>query len=104
MRIGRIGFVLGNVPLVAAAYWHEAVGAHLLHSVPSDFAGKFVLVGYIFGAIFLTVLRCHDFNETVWRNFSTEQVPIVGQIWALAELLFKPGTEGPNEFGPPPVI
>jgi uncharacterized membrane protein YhaH (DUF805 family) len=104
MRIGRLGFVLGNVPLVAMAYWHDAVGAHVFHQASPDVAGRMVLVAYLFGAIFLTVLRCHDFNETVWGNFWTEQIPIVGQFLALGELLIKPGTVGPNSYGSAPFV
>jgi uncharacterized membrane protein YhaH (DUF805 family) len=104
MRVGRVGFVLGNVPLLAAAYWHDSLGAHLFHNAPPELAGKFILVGYVIGAVFLTVLRCHDFNQTLWNNFWTEQIPVIGQFWALAELLFKPGTEGHNSFGPQPFI
>jgi hypothetical protein len=76
----------------------------LFHNTPPELAGKFMLVGYAVGAVFLAVLRCHDFNETVWGNFWTERVPVIGQVWALAELLFKPGTPGRNAYGSPPFI
>jgi uncharacterized membrane protein YhaH (DUF805 family) len=104
MRIGRVGFVLGHLPLIAAAYWHNGLGSHIFYRTPPEFAGTGVLLTVVTASWFLTVLRCHDFNETVWNNFWTEQVPVIGQVWALAELLFKPGTPGSNSFGTQPFL
>jgi len=46
--------------------------------------------------------RWHDLDKSglwVLINF----IPFVGPIWALYENGFKPGTSGPNRFGPEPV-
>jgi hypothetical protein len=104
MRIGRLGFVMGHVPLIAAVYWHNGLGSHIFSHTPPDLAGACVILAAIAGSWFLTVLRCHDFNETVWNNFWTEQVPIIGQFWALGELLVKPGTAGGNSYGAQPFL
>lgn len=102
MRIGRIGFAVGQASLSAALYWHDALAEHLFgHASPRT---TLVYVAFVFvaGSWFLATLRCHDFNETVWNNFWTEQVPFIGQILALAELLTRPGTTVRNSYGAPP--
>jgi hypothetical protein len=50
------------------------------------------------------VWRCHDFNRTVWLTFWTDSVPIIGPLWALYELVSKPGSVGMNSYGMPPRI
>jgi uncharacterized membrane protein YhaH (DUF805 family) len=50
----------------------------------------------------LVVVRCHDFNRTVWLTFWTDQVPVIGPFWALYELVAKPGSVGMNSYGMPP--
>ncbi len=46
--------------------------------------------------------RWHDLNRSaLWVLIIF--VPIVGLIWTLVETGFKPGTPGPNEFGPNPL-
>ena len=104
MRIGRVGFALGQGSLFAAAYWHDVVGTQVFHRAPPPLAGAYIALCVIAGSWVLGVLRCHDFNQTVWDNFWKEQTPFIGQIWALGELLVKPGTAGRNSFGAPPLI
>jgi|SRR5579871_471085 len=103
MRIGRFGFALGQGVLFAGAYWHEAVSAHVFHRASPEAGFICTALCCIFGSWVLAVLRCHDFNETVWDNFWKEQTPFVGQIWALGELLI-PGTPGRNSFGAQPLL
>ena len=45
--------------------------------------------------------RCRDFGWTGWAIFLT-LIPFVGAIFAIA-ILFVPGTQGPNRFGPDPL-
>ena len=104
MRIGRIGFAICQGALFAAVYWHDAVGAHLFNRTPPTLSDVYIALVAILGSWFLAVLRCHDFNQTVWDNFWKEQTPFVGQIWALCELLLKPGTPGRNSYGAQPIV
>jgi uncharacterized membrane protein YhaH (DUF805 family) len=47
--------------------------------------------------------RCHDRNHS-GVYLLLYLVPLVGQLWILAELGFFPGTPGANRFGPDPMI
>ncbi len=50
-------------------------------------------------AIMFSIRRFHDFNASGWWTLLM-LVPVVNFITGLV-LLFKPGTIGPNDFGPP---
>ena len=102
MRIGRTGYAVGNILLVAAAFSHRPIGALVFNHTPAELADTIVLGCVVVTSIFLAVLRCHDFNETVWNNFWTDQIPFVGQFLATWELLTKPGTPGMNSYGAQP--
>jgi uncharacterized membrane protein YhaH (DUF805 family) len=75
------------------------------HSHEQRFAFGALLVIFMVGGSFcLTAWRCHDFGKSAWENFWTEQVPIIGGLWALCELLFIPGDKKRNGYGDPPAI
>ncbi|NDY92968.1 DUF805 domain-containing protein [Ideonella livida] len=57
-----------------------------------------VLVGVM--GLRMTALRLHDVNLSAWWLLLT-LVPTVGQIFSFA-LAIWPGTEGDNDYGPPP--
>jgi len=46
--------------------------------------------------------RCHDRDKSAWWLVLFYCVPVIGWIWALVELGFLDGTQGPNRFGPSP--
>ncbi len=46
----------------------------------------------------VSVKRWHDRNKSGWWVLIV-LIPIIGGIWALIELGFLPGTEGPNAYG-----
>ena len=63
----------------------------------------FFLIVLIFAWIGLcaNIKRYHDRGKSgFWMLVSI--VPIIGPLWMLIELGFLPGTNGDNEFGPPP--
>jgi uncharacterized membrane protein YhaH (DUF805 family) len=47
--------------------------------------------------------RWHDRNKSGWWSLIL-LVPIIGGIWMLIELGFLRGTEGPNTYGPDPIV
>lgn len=101
-RIGRLRMLAFGVVLGAAF-----MGAALVVAILGSFLGAFALV--LFGILYIPVLvlsiaysvrRLHDLNHSGWfvlLNF----VPFLNIIVGLY-LIFAPGTEGSNDFGPAP--
>lgn len=65
-----------------------------------------ILILYLIPSMWISlaiqVKRWHDRNKSGWMvliNF----IPIIGQIWAIIELGFLKGTEGPNKYGNDPI-
>ena len=48
------------------------------------------------------VKRCHDRDRSGWYLL-WGLIPILGEIWLLIELGFRPGTEGQNLYGADPL-
>lgn len=84
LLMGITSVVLGFT-LAATGGESAATAAGLLSSLP-------VLV---FG-ILLGIQRSHDMGWSGWTVVGS-MIPLVGLVW-----LFKPGTPGPNAYGPPP--
>jgi uncharacterized membrane protein YhaH (DUF805 family) len=102
MRIGRLGFVVGLASLAVAGFLVAPIAALRPFHVHPDLARQILFVVLGLASWTLVVLRCHDFNRTIWLTFWTDQVPVIGPIWALYELLTMPGSTGMNSYGPPP--
>jgi len=103
MRIGRVGFILGNIPLVVATTIVSHVPGYHRH-LEAD-PTKLAVVGcLVLWAACLTAWRCHDYNKSAWGNFFTDQIPIVGPFLALWDLVAAPGSEGFNSYGAPPTF
>ena len=45
--------------------------------------------------------RCRDFGWTGWAMLIT-LIPYIGWLWGIA-IMFIPGTQGPNRYGPDPL-
>ncbi|MGD2251724.1 MAG: DUF805 domain-containing protein [Anaerolineales bacterium] len=56
----------------------------------------------IYPSLAVAVKRWHDLDKSGWW-MCIALVPVVGQIWALVETGFLPGTVGPNQYGPDPL-
>jgi uncharacterized membrane protein YhaH (DUF805 family) len=101
-RIGRLGFTVGYAASAAALI---AIPA-LMHLYPGHqqktVALMFLAAFGVGGMICVIAWRCHDFGKTGWHYFWTDQVPVVGSLWALLELFFLPGDQGRNGYGDPP--
>jgi uncharacterized membrane protein YhaH (DUF805 family) len=101
MRIGRFGYLLSQAPIVVTASWLYMT----LPPGPIESPRVIVLILIVAAfSWFLTILRCHDYNESAWTNFWIDKTPIIGSIWAAAELFVKPGTPGHNSYGAPPLL
>ncbi|MEM7414425.1 MAG: DUF805 domain-containing protein [Gemmatimonadota bacterium] len=61
-----------------------------------------VLIAGTWAGICMTVKRLHDLGRPGW-HFLLFMIPLYNLYLGLV-LLFKKGTEGPNEFGPDPLI
>jgi uncharacterized membrane protein YhaH (DUF805 family) len=104
MRIGRIGYAVGTLSVVGILYACDHFNIGMTDGEPNRLSGYVFIVGAIVWLYFLTVLRCHDYDESVWTNYAIENTPVIGQLWSTVELFIKPGTPGPNRFGRPPLI
>ena len=56
----------------------------------------------IWPGIAVSVKRWHDRDKSAWWLI-VQLIPVIGWIWALIELGFLKGTDGPNRFGPDPL-
>jgi len=94
-RIGRLRYLAYAIGGTIAAV---AVAGVLVAAMGGLGAVLAVLV-YIAATVFsilIMIQRSHDMNWTGW-TILLSIIPFVGLIW-----LFKPGTEGVNDYGAPP--
>ncbi len=101
-RIGRVGFVVGYLVLVAVAYWiwSEVPDGNFHLQENPVLIGKTAVLAFLI--LMLSAWRCHDYGESLWSNFVDEQVPVVGGFLALWDLVTKPGNPDHNSYGPVP--
>ncbi|GLZ89327.1 hypothetical protein Pres01_53780 [Metapseudomonas resinovorans] len=101
-RIGRVRYLGWSMALMLAFL---PIGGVILGSfaLSDALAGLLTLVAclaLVVVSVCIGVQRIHDIGWSGWLwllNF----VPIVGSVFALL-MLFMPGTDGPNRYGPPP--
>ena len=101
-RIGRIGFLGGTVLSMAVVIpWlvHLDGKEYLRSSEAAMFVGGIVVL--IFSNLVLSTWRCHDFGQSGWHDFWTNQIPYVGGFISLYEMIFRPGDPQWNAWGPP---
>lgn len=56
---------------------------------------------WIWTTVAMQIKRWHDRDKSgIWMLVGF--IPIIGPLWTFVELLFLPGTNGPNRFGPSP--
>ena len=101
-RIGRLGFLLGYLILLAVASVFVSTLPEHSGSFGEDPTRLFIWLALLAWSILLAAWRCHDFNQSAWSNFWTEQLPLIGPFLALWDLLTKPGDPYVNSYGPPP--
>jgi uncharacterized membrane protein YhaH (DUF805 family) len=101
-RINRAKFwlVLG----LSWAFMVVAIG--IAAAIGSSFVYVIFAVGYI-GLIWVglaaAIKRWHDRDKSGWWVLIS-LIPLIGPIWALVETGFLEGTQGPNQYGPDPLM
>ena len=97
-RIPRSTFLLYGVVaflvlLIVVMFIDNAVGA-------DGILGGITYLLILYPILALNVKRCHDRGRSGWFVL-VSAIPIVG-IWYVVEILFLPGIEGENKYGPNP--
>ena len=103
-RLGRIRYLFYSMVLWMSFFLIAGllllwIGAEAGFEVPMVFLGASVVALTVFQVI-LMIQRCHDFNATGWLSLLA-LVPFIGPVFHLF-LLFMPGTDAANGYGPPP--
>ena len=57
---------------------------------------------FLWPSLAIYAKRWHDRGKSGWWTLIM-LIPLVGPIWALVELGFLRGTDGPNQYGPDPL-
>jgi uncharacterized membrane protein YhaH (DUF805 family) len=104
-RIPRSTFWYYTVALAVVSVLARVVDAAIAGQNPSSGYGCVtVFAGFagIVTGLAVVVKRCHDVDRSPWFLL-VGLIPIVGQIWLLAELGFRRGTAGANGYGADPL-
>ncbi|WP_271410411.1 DUF805 domain-containing protein [Pseudomonas sp. Q1-7] len=101
-RIGRVRYLGWSMALMLAFLPIGGVilGSFALSETLASLLAIAACVALVVVSVCIGVQRLHDMGWSGWLwllNF----VPIVGSVFALL-MLFMPGTDGPNRYGPPP--
>jgi len=99
-RINRRSFWLHGV-LVLLVVGMVLMALLEIAGLPSERAEKLANLLIAWPAIAISAKRWHDRDRSAWWVLVT-LVPLVGQLWALIDNGFLPGTRGENRFGPQP--
>lgn len=101
-RIGRVRYLGWSMALMLAFLPIGGVilGSFALSETLASLLTIAACLALVVVSVCIGVQRLHDMGWSGWLwllNF----VPIVGSVFALL-MLFMPGTDGPNRYGPPP--
>ncbi len=102
-RLGRIRYLFYSILLLLGFVLIGGLLVAATSKAGAEVPMELLMVGYVALIVFqfiLTIQRCHDFNATGWLSLLT-LVPFINWVFGLL-LLFMPGTDGPNRYGPPP--
>ncbi|MDH4653513.1 DUF805 domain-containing protein [Pseudomonas sp. JS3066] len=101
-RIGRVRYLGWSMALMLAFLPIGGVilGSFALSDALAALLTLVACLALVVVSVCIGVQRLHDIGWSGWLwllNF----VPIIGSVFALI-MLFMPGTDGPNRYGPPP--
>lgn len=101
-RISRKLYWLASLPLLPLFILIEL----LIRAKPGLEAAIFgvvVAVALMVTSFMLSIKRFHDRDKSGWFVF-IGSIPVLGPLWLLIELGLLRGTEGPNRYGPDPLV
>ena len=101
-RINRAKFWLGVAIIYVVPWLFFILAAATNSSFLYILAGLIVILS-IWPGLAVSIKRWHDRGKSGWWIL-IGFVPLIGGIWALIETGFLPGTPGPNEYGPDPLL
>ncbi|WP_010486156.1 DUF805 domain-containing protein [Pseudomonas sp. S9] len=101
-RIGRLRFLAWTfvLMLLCAPIFGIAAAGSAISATVGAILMIIVSIALVIVGVMINVQRLHDIGWSGWLLFITI-LPIVGSIFSLL-MLFMPGTQGPNRYGPPP--
>jgi uncharacterized membrane protein YhaH (DUF805 family) len=106
-RLGRLRYLAYSFGLSFIIQLISGIAIALSTAIPGEIGGAltmiFMIVAYIMlivTSFFIMIKRLHDVNRSGWLLLLL-LVPLINIILGLY-MLFAPGTDGPNNFGPPP--
>jgi uncharacterized membrane protein YhaH (DUF805 family) len=101
-RISRKVYWLASLPLFPLLILIEL----LIRAKPGLETAIFtavVAVALMVPTFMLNIKRCHDRDKSGWFAF-VGFIPVLGPLWLLLDLGLLRGTEGPNRYGPGPLV
>jgi uncharacterized membrane protein YhaH (DUF805 family) len=101
-RINRAKFWVAVAVTWVAAFVVIGIVAAMNSSFGYLIGGVFY-IGLIWVGLAISIKRWHDRDKSGWWILISF-IPLIGPIWALVETGFLPGTEGPNQYGPDPLV
>ena len=101
-RINRAKYWAAFVAIQVVVWIVAMVAVATNNSFMWVITGLLVLLA-IWPGLAISIKRWHDRGKSGWWIFITF-VPLIGGLWALIETGFLPGTPGPNEYGPDPLL
>lgn len=101
-RIGRLRLLAWHMVIAALAFVASLVVLIALKLSPTlgITCGATLLAAYCIISVRISAQRLHDINWSAWMLL-LNIVPLANLVLLLM-MLFKPGTPGPNKYGPPP--
>jgi len=75
----------------------------VINSTFGFFIGAIFYIGLIWVGLAVSIKRWHDRDKSGWWVL-IGVIPLIGPIWALVETGFLEGTQGPNQYGPDPLM
>jgi len=103
-RLGRLGYALGIGGITVLFLVALEASAFIPHETAQGVVVLVVMGACLLAYRSLTERRCHDFGKTFWSSLWRDQIPVIGSVWGLAEVFFKPGNAEANEYGGVPRI
>lgn len=104
-RRNRLSYFLASLALVTAIFAVATIGGSIMVSSNGEAAGFILILTGLIPLVLInlavTAQRIRDFGWTGWAVLISI-IPYIGFVFMIA-ILFIPGTQGPNRYGPDPL-